>query len=444
MTKPHTICTIPWQHLAIQQNGDYRICCQIIDKPYGKLSQDDKFLNAQSSTFESIRNHPTLAELRKSMINGEKHSLCNLCWKDEANGLNSKRIFMSGINDPDYIEKIEKLTKDNGTIDVTDFPITYLDLRFGNLCNLKCRSCGPNDSSLWYEDYYNMSGGTNESIPLWFYGSTDYKIGRSGKTFDIIGPHSDDFKWYEKESFWTEFELNIQNVDRLYLTGGEPLVNKAHFKLLQMCVDHGVAEKISLEYNTNMHAVPELIYELWSHFKSIDVGCSIDGINDMANYLRPPSTWVGLEKNIRSFAMLKHQSLHVKLSTTISVFNILNFLELSDWLVKNETNNLQGMPSFHVLHNPDYMSVQVLPIETKQWIVAQYENFFVEAETKYSKDWAEAFRRCYAGILSFMMGTDKTHLLPVLKEKTIMLDKLRNQDLSLIAPWLYKILKEDL
>ncbi len=446
----HTICPIPWYHMSIQQNGDFRVCCQNIDEPFGKFKKDKTFfLNTQYDNWESVRNHEVAKDLRRSMLNGEKHELCNLCWSEEKNNLNSKRIYMNKIltNGKTYdIEYIKENTAADGSIDSTKFPINYFDLRFGNLCNLKCRSCGPNDSSLWYEDYYKLSGAGEQDKWMWFYGVNKYTISKNGKVFelkDTSNPEGvDDFLWYESKNFWDQFESNLPFLERLYLTGGEPTINKAHFKLLELCIEAGIAHKVHLEYNTNMYAIPPKLYDLWSQFKFIDIGCSIDGINDMANYLRPPSTWDVLEKNLDTLGNCNLNNIHAKLSTTVSVYNIFNFLELSTWLAQKKYRIIQDMPAFHVLHRPDYMNIQVLPLETKNHVVEVYEKFFEESKHRLDANWGKAYKKYFTGILNHMFAEDHSNLLPKLKEKTYQLDNIRNQKLSDIVPWLDTLLKK--
>ena len=122
------------------------------------------------------------------MLAGEEHPACDLCWKEESIGLNSKRVYMNKVvtNGVKYdIDRIRNSTQSDGTIDTKEFPLNYFDLRFGNLCNLKCRSCGPNDSSLWYEDYFNLSKDKDKTKPkyMWFYGVNRYSIVKNGNKF---------------------------------------------------------------------------------------------------------------------------------------------------------------------------------------------------------------------------------------------------------------------
>lgn len=450
--KNHKICPIPWHHMSIQQNGDLRLCCQNIDDPYGKFEREPGwFLNAQWDEFETARNHKLAKEVRASMLAGEEHPACDLCWKEERIGLNSKRVYMNKVvtNGNKYdIDHIKNSTQIDGTIDTKEFKLNYFDLRFGNLCNLKCRSCGPNDSSLWYEDYYNLSNDKNKDKPkyMWFYGVNRYTIVKKGNKFNIdmgasnIPEIANDFEWYNHPMFWNQFIENLPNVERLYLTGGEPTINKAHFRLLELCIEKDLAKNIYLEYNTNMYAMPPKMYELWSHFKHLDIGCSIDGIGEMANYLRPPSTWAILEKNLDELGFGNFTNIHAKISTTVSVYNVLNFLELSEWLVNKHYKLIQDMPAFHVLHGPPWMSLKVLPKEVKQQITERYETFYTESATKFDENWSKAFRKFFSGIITFMNSEDHSHMLTELKLKTQQLDNLRNQKLQDVAPWLAEVL----
>ena len=429
-----TICPIPWDHIAIQQNGDFRICCQNIYAPFGKLTNDKGTANVLNVPINDVRNFNEIKDLRKSMINGERNPLCNLCYNEEDLGLRSKRLNMLKIYKTDtYIDN----TETDGTIDTNKFPLRYIDIRFGNLCNLKCRYCGPTDSSLWYEEYAEMAGGENVQMP--FYGSKTYEIKKINNKWEI---DSLDFKWYEDEKFWSQITKMIPYIDRYYFTGGEPTINKAHFELLRLIIDQGYSKQVVLEYNSNMFAIPDMLYDLWAEFKDVGIGCSIDGIDDMSNYLRPPSKWVTLSENLEKLGNQPVKTIHGSIATTISVYNVLHFLDISRWLLEKNFKRFKRIPSYHMLEGPNYMSVQVLPIETKEYIKQQYEIFYKEIDESYSVVWGDWFRTNYQGILNYMFAEDKSYLLPKLKYSTTKLDNLRGNDLATQIKWLAKILGE--
>jgi sulfatase maturation enzyme AslB (radical SAM superfamily) len=431
-----TICPIPWNHIAIQQNGDFRICCQNIYEPFGKLTDSSGTANISTVSINDVRNFKELKDLRKSMINGERNSLCNLCYNEEDLGLKSKRNHMLKIYKADDL--IES-TNSDGEINTTQFPLRYIDIRFGNLCNLKCRYCGPTDSSLWYEEFAEMSKNNSDTVMMPFYGSKTYEIKKVNNKWDI---DSLDFKWYEGEKFWEQITKMIPYIDRYYFTGGEPTINKAHFDLLKLIIDQGYSKHTVLEYNSNMFAIPDKLYDMWSEFKDVGIGCSIDGLDNMANYLRPPSKWAALSENLDKLGYRPNKSIHGAIATTISVYNILHFLDITRWLLEKGFTSIKRTPSYHMLEGPNFMSVQVLPIEAKHYIKDQYELFYKEIDQKYSSSWGDWFRTNYAGILNYMFAEDRSSLLPQLKYSTTQLDELRNDKLDNHIKWLAKILQQ--
>lgn len=430
---PLTLCPIPWSHLEIQQNGDLRICCMCIHEPYGKLEKDGDMANIKHTTLDEARNLPMIKELRKSMINGEKHDMCKQCWDHEAVGLPSKRKSMININE----NKEWTLSNSDGSIDTKEFPLTYLDIRFGNLCNLACRSCGPSDSSLWVDDYLKLSG--QEVATMIYYNRKKYKITKINNKAEII-TDPEDFTWYEQDKFWEEIDTHVKYIDRLYFTGGEPSINKTHFKLLEYLIDKGYSKNITLEYNSNMVAIPEKLYDWWEQFKSVGIGCSIDGINEYANYIRPPSKWDILEKNLDRMGYSDSEKIQASISTTISIYNIFHFLDIIRWLLEKKYTNIISLPSFHMLEGPQYMNVQALPLETKNIVKQEYENFFDELESTHEKKISLFFRRALSGIITHMMSADLSDKLPQLKIATQKIDELRDQNLSQTIPWLADIL----
>jgi hypothetical protein len=430
-----TLCPIPWTHLEVSQNGDMRVCCMCIHEPYGILKNDDgSVANIKDTPIEAARNTSLIKELRKSMVNGEQHSMCNQCWDAEKLGLKSKRKAMLatyGKDDEDW-----KLVDADGSIDTNTYPIKYMDLRFGNLCNLKCRSCGPTDSSLWADDYLALTN--SESTELKNISGKIYKIEKVGHKAEFtIG--EDDFFWYEKDKFWQEFTENAHNIDRLYFTGGEPSINKPHYKLLDYLIGNGYSKNIELEYNSNMVAIPDRLYEQWENFKKVTIGCSIDGIHAMAEYLRPPAEWKDLEPNLDRMGYSKSRIVKGSIATTVSVYNILHLIDMAEWLLEKKYTNIGQHMNIHMLWGPEYMNVQVLPQEVKDQITARYHEWFADLEQRVGGATSIFYKRTFTGILNHMNYKDLSHMLPELILRTVNLDKLRNQDIYNVIPWLIQV-----
>jgi hypothetical protein len=355
------------------------------------------------------------------MMRDEQPTDCALCWHEESLGLPSKRGFINSQYD---VEELIKNTDADGTINTTINPIQYLDVRFGNLCNQACRSCGPSDSSLWYEDEIKKRDR---------FTTNDKKIYFFKKKGNSVTIDSDDFFWYDKPNFEQDFRRTAHTLDRIYFTGGEPTVNKAHFKTLDWCVELDVAKNITLEYNSNLMAIPDSLIERWSHFKHVNIGASIDAYGKLAPYVRYPSTWATVSKNYLRLDRDETAKISLSISSTISCLNVLNFLELARWTQTRQFKRAQRSPAFHMLHGPERLNVQILPMKTKKMIEQEYEKFF----KKYP-----SLRTEMTPILTFMFAEDKSHLLRSFFETTFQLDRNRKQKLFTFIPWMRNVWDE--
>lgn len=425
-----TLCPIPWNHLVIQQNGNYRACCQCINYPYGALTDaDNNPMTILSHTFDEARNSAVLKDMRASMMRGEKPEVCNLCWDEEKLGMISRRMHVNMM----FAQTDLSRTSEDGTIDIDSYPLEYMDLRFGNLCNQACRSCGPTDSSLWYEEV------SQREKEFSFYGLKTYNFKNKGSAIAI---DSDDFLWYNQPNFEIEFRKNLDSIKRLYFTGGEPTISKAHFNTLQICIDEGVASQIALDYNSNLMSIPDHLIEKWSHFASVNIGASIDAYGDLANYVRYPSIWSNIEKNILFLDNCSYlNEFNLSISSTISILNILNFLDLIEWMLKTDFKIFRKLPMYHMLNGPQYLNVQNLPIKTKDMIKEKYEIFFDKLK-KYDGNYDSSIDY-YKNIIAFMCEKpENKDQLKIFFYKMKESDKFRNQDLFTAIPWIKEVLEE--
>lgn len=430
-----TVCPLLWNHISTFSNGDIRMCCEMIgeDADYGKARGDDgEVYNVHQHRLNHIRNSASARNLRKLMLNGQRPHECNQCWHRESLGMESKRtgaLLQYAYEMPGYAEA----TDSDGVIDVDAVPLRNLDLRFGNRCNLKCRSCGPQDSDLWYEDYAKL----NQHGDMWFYGDKKYQIITSdrGKTIN-----TDDFSWDENSEFYQDLLDNLNTVDTIYFTGGEPTVIKQHRQLLEHCINTGIAQNIHLEYNTNMHATPVYLMQYWKNFRGVSIGASIDGYGVTQAYMRPPSTWQTVSTNILKLNDLDSSTISVRISPTISVMNILNLPSLIDWLLSQELNTVEVLVGNHTLYYPECYSVQILPPDVKRYVLAYYEAWFNRLQNSHP-DLEQPYRVNLKPVLDYMMEVDASDRLPEFLEKTGKLDAIRNHDWTLGLPDLHGVLK---
>lgn len=433
----HTFCPLPWKHLSTQANGDIRVCCQCVSAPYGKAKkQDGSFYNGTRDNDREVRNTSIFKEIRSQMLKGERPSHCKLCWSDEDLGKPSRRQDELRLLDPGFEEKARALTANDGSIDTDEMPVEHFDLRLGNTCNFKCRSCSPSDSSSWYDDYakIKIEDSFFRKSPPKFNGRYPFVKSEKGWKLD-----TDTFNWHEDSELLRSIEKNLSHVKRIYFTGGEPTLIKAHWKLLEKIVEEGFAKDIWLDYNTNASNIrPEWI-SIWSKFKNVFLGCSIDGIGAKASYIRPPVEWEVIEANLQRISE-GGPNIYGGFCVTVSIYNVFHYLEILDYIWEKNLTNFSPIPFGQVLETPSYLSIQALPLSVKQFVRKRYNEFLREKSSQLSPQTFLETKSRLEYILSYMDARDRSHELRTFFRKTEQLDRLRNQSFRNTFPELAEML----
>jgi hypothetical protein len=179
--------------------------------------------------------------MRKQLLAGNKINGCSSCYYKEQLGRDTlrKSINRRFIN---HIDKI-KMTQDDGFLE--DFNLNYLDSRFNNLCNLSCRSCGPESSSSWYQPAVAIGRVDSTVKALRIAGKTNYDV------FDQVMQH-------------------IDTLERIYFAGGEPMMIEQFYQLVEE-LDHRGRHEVELIYNINMthsRLAGKNIFDVWKNFKT--------------------------------------------------------------------------------------------------------------------------------------------------------------------------------
>lgn len=316
-------CFSPWSNLDISPTGDLLPCCK-----FQQSAGEQKF-NIQTESITEYKNSEFLNTIKEQFKNNKWPSGCSRCQIEEENNVLSKRQLDWQRWQSHY---------ENFKLEHSGF-ITA-SLAFGNTCNLKCITCSSKSSSHWRE----------ESLSLF------------GKT---IGH----FKFY-KNDFVQDFVANALDIVHLDIPGGEPFLSgiNEQKELLQYYINSGKANRISLHYTTNatIYPGPEW-WELWKHFKEIDMQLSIDGVNDHYEYIRYPAKWDVVVRHIVKY--LKQQdalpNFRLSVSHTLSAYNIYYLDEFFTWCY----NIKLPTPWVGRVHTPDYMRPDVWPEPVKSAIV---------------------------------------------------------------------------
>ena len=323
------MCMIPWAGIETRPDGTYKPCCVYRDE---LTDPDGKTYNTKEHSISEVINSKSMNDLRDRFLAGEKPSACDSCWKQEAAGNTSKRQHMW--------TKAPEL----GQVQISKNIVAprFIDLKLGNICNLKCRICSPDSSSIWANE---MAKFDPDRKDYWT------KYNKQG-----VWPR-------QKNKFYEDLEKHIESIRFFEITGGEPLMIKEQFQILQRCVDMGVAKNIEVHYNTNGTQFPEKeLNEIWPHFKRIEVAFSIDDITERFEYQRHPAKWDMVNENILKFKNAGLKNLSTQVCTTINVFNIAYLDELAPYVD-------EWGPDFwyiNILHHPTEFDIQQLPVDLKK------------------------------------------------------------------------------
>lgn len=399
MTIPHDkFCVLPWISLETSPIGTVRPCCLAEDELVDNAGE--KFdLNTASLT--TIQNSHAMRKLRQQFIDGEQPETCRKCWNEEAAGRDSKRIHT--LNRLKHILPVEDWTLDAK-------PLMFLDLKLGNICNLKCRICGSWSSSTFAtEELKFLPPGRDKKQ------SNHYTMLSKGA-------------WpRENKMFWQEINTIIDQVKYIEFTGGEPFMIKEHFDLLQQLADRGLADNIEIHYNTNGTHFPEHARDIWRHFKTVEIAFSIDDVGERFEYQRSNAVWTQVCDNIEKFKKLRDELTNIQLQVcaTVNVFNVFYIDELAAWINTQPFDFVY----WNMLHEARHFSIGSLPLNVKAAVTAKLLASDVPQETKNE----------FTKIVDFMnngVSLDGSQLLEEIRR----VDVRRNESLSQVAPELAELL----
>ncbi len=446
-----TFCILPWIHLSTRPNGHMRVCCTANassagatnDKKYGGevgiLKNDDgKPANLNHTDLLSAWNNSYMKDIRTKMLNGEIPPSCTKCFKEEEAGHSSKRVWETAywLKRIDAKELIDN-TKEDGSIPPQ---IGYVDLRLGTKCNLKCIMCSPHDSSLWVGDwkklYPQIQNDSLRGIMTW---SNKGQV--DGATYD----------WHkENKQFWEQLYEQIPNMKQLYFAGGESTIIEEHYTLLEECIKRGEAHHIELRYNSNGIEMPARLFELWNHFQRVRFHFSIDSIKEMNDYIRHPSKFEHIEKQLRLLDETP-DNVEVTIACAVQMLNMYYIPDFIRWKLEQNYKKINpyplgaGLINFHFVYHPANLNVKVFPPAFKAKVRKKYEEFFQWLKENYRDD-QEFLDNAYGikrlkGMVSFMESEDWSQRMPEFREYIRIMDGIRGTRFTQVFPEMAELLE---
>jgi len=394
MNIPHDkFCVLPWVSLEASPLGTVRPCCLADDEIVN--DSGEKF-NLATASFEDIQHSQYMQNLRQEFLAGHQPQTCRKCWREERSGRTSKRMHT--------LDRLKHMLSDQESWTQDTKPLMFLDLKLGNICNLKCRICGSWSSSTFAtEELQWLRPGEDRKQ------SPHYLALRQGA-------------WpRENTKFWSEIDHIVDQIRYIEFTGGEPFMIQEHFDMLQGLVDRGIAHQVEIHYNTNGTQYPDQAEEIWRHFKTVEIAFSIDDVGSRFEYQRTNAVWTEVVANIERFKILRqrHANLRLQACVTVNVFNVYYLEYVANWVSSQRFDYIY----WNMLHDAYYFSIATLPEPAKAGITQKLQQAQVTDNIK------KEFDR----IIEFMNnGASLDGKL--LKIRTKDFDHKRDQNLAVIAP----------
>lgn len=277
-------------------------------------------------------------KLRSNMLNGiwDKKG-CDSCYYKEKNNIKSQR--------QKWLQREKKYLGEEGiytsNLSLDRNKIYHLYMNFNNICNFKCRMCGPWFSNAWIPDWNKMD--IDKKLP-----------GRPKQQVDI-------------DKFLKEYGNDLYDLRQIWITGGEPFMDNSVFDFFDKLKTHSDLSKISVTINTNGSKVPvEQLYKL-KEIKHLQLNVSVDATGEIYNYIRAYNyDFEQLKQKIKQIQDLNQENILLTVNGAYQIYNMLNVEEFFDWgnALQDEGSHfiehrvLTGPKRFQARHAPDYIKEQ--------------------------------------------------------------------------------------
>ena len=390
-----TFCPLPWMHLYIGPDSNVLPCCVADQKnPMGSILKD---------SVDDILKSQNFNQLRHNMLSGIRSKECSRCYLQEDSGIKSSRKSHNNKWPREVLN-----IKSNGTID--EFNPKYIDIRLNNICNLKCRMCSGYFSSAIAQEDSKLHG--NQT----YLESSLTTKERATALSDILS--------------------YLPYTEEIYFAGGEPLLTPEHYVILDELIKNNHRD-LHLRYNTNFTVLSykdSSVLNLWKNFSKVTVGASLDAIGKIAEYVRHGTKWATIESNLE---LLKLHCPHVDLciTSTVGFLNVVSLIELQKTWQENKLLDISKF-SMSILVGPDYLTVQVPPIEYKNQL-----DYRIRAHINWCQEnRAGNLATQWLNVLNYMWEADSSHLLSKFKKISDLKDQYRNENFSNLYPELSQLI----
>lgn len=344
-----TFCAIPFVSMVVNTDATIQPCC-LMKRNTHRLKTDKGENITINNRLSDAWNSQEMKRIRTAMVSGQSLEGCSVCYLQESSGRTSNRQFSnaewsSRLGEKQMYKLIDKAVLSGGEL---DYSIAYLDLRLGNLCNLKCRMCSPFNSSQIAKEHKELEQKDPKYKVVWAksFGRFDERI------MDVQS-------WFDGNLLWDQIIDLIPSLKKVYMTGGEPTLIQNNFKFMDECIRRG-RKDIVLFFNTNCTNVNKKFTNLIGQFGRVNINASIDGVGAVNDYIRSPSHWEQISANVETLAQMPN--VHLGITPTVQVYNVFNLVDTLKWVDSlNERYRKNIFVDFLINVHPLHLSVSILP-----------------------------------------------------------------------------------
>ncbi len=338
----NNFCIGPFSEVKINPDGSLDFCHAAdasmipINETITKLSVDQYFCDDTSSA----------ALARRSLSQGNPLPNCHKCYKNEENGLLSfrhRRNLQAAIfQKQDFLPSVQEAWP---RISSWRKPRFY-HVSLSNLCNMACMMCHPRWSSL-LSNLHHKAG-------LLSAGETVLK------------------DWTQDKVAWDGFVqhlLDNPEIVCLHFMGGEPMYHKRFTELLDILIQHRHCDFALTVVTNGSICAPEIINRL-KKFRDVAIEISIESLDRSHDYIRWPSSYKEIQKNIQSYLAARNEHFSVVLRSVPQLLSVMSYDKLMEFAYQNHL-----MIDSNVLHDPDFLCLNLLSDDIKNIVVDRLRRF---------------------------------------------------------------------
>jgi len=403
------MCALPFVHYSIKPNNQIKPCCRFMTFLPEHQEEFDP-ISVETHSPDAALNSEPMQRIRQAMLKGKEIPGCGKCYKEEA---------ATGVS----MRTSANLLWDASQYLTGKTELRYLEVAFGNYCNLSCRTCGSGLSTSWHD--------------------ADLKLKKHYPEREHARPILD------VEFNWKPADFNF--VEEIKFTGGEPMLHPNFTKFLDVIIEGNNESHIVLDIFTNTSWTPkEKVLSRLRKFKHVKIWLSIDGVGPTQDYVRNGSTWDKVNESADTWCCMERDlpdTFSIVLTPTLNMYNVIHFMRVVEWWtqLRNRHNlpftKMQGAGDIviSIVHFPESLNIKNLP--NKEYYIKKYHDYLDNLDKLLPE--YRLFEKIANRIVLLLMQTkDDAVDITEFVEFTRDLDTLRNQDFKSVNSELYNLIKD--